>query len=160
MPMAAGHEEIAFTVTLSGGATELSIEGRFSNWAGENDSGGASIDELVERLRAYEPSDYDFRPHFRAQKAPGLWLYGGLDRSNPSTLCVEMIEQIAEENGNDFTIVWFPDGNHGLWEAQVGGAAEYGTLTGMVPGLHSSVSDWLDEKGFGPRETSTDADKE
>ncbi len=150
MPMVAETGEAAFTVTLSGGATELSIEGRFSNWAREDGSGGDSIDEILARLRRFEPSDYDFRPHFIAQKAPGLWLYGGLDRSNPSVLCIEMLEKIREENGNDFTVAWFPEANHGLWQARVGGAAEYATLTGMVPGLHRTISDWLDEKGFGP----------
>ncbi len=157
IPMVAEAGDVAFTITLSGGATELSLEGRFSRWASENGSGGTSIDDVLERLRKQEPRDYDFRPHFEAQKAPGLWLYGGLDRSNPSVLCIEMLEEIRERNGNDFTIAWFPEGNHGLWQARVGGAAEYSTLTGLVPGLHRTVSDWLEEKGFGVRQTSTAA---
>jgi predicted methyltransferase len=151
MPMVAETGEVAFTVTLSGGATELSLEGKFSNWAQEDGSGGKTIDEVLVRLRRHKPSDYDFRPHFRAQKVPGLWLYGGLDRSNPSALCIELIEEIRDENGNDFTVAFFPQGNHGLWQARVGGAAENGALGSMVPGLHRTIGDWLDEKGFGPR---------
>jgi pimeloyl-ACP methyl ester carboxylesterase len=157
IPMVAEAGDIAFTITLSGGATPLSLEGRFSNWASESGSGGTSIDEVLKRLRKQKPRDYDFRPHFEAQKAPGLWLYGGLDRSNPSVLCIEMLEDIRRRNGNDFTIAWFPKGNHGLWQARVGGAAEYSTLAGLVPDLHRTVSDWLEEKGFGVRQTSAAA---
>lgn len=151
MPMVAETGEVAFTITLSGGATELSIEGLFSTWADEGGWGGTPVEELVARLREYEPRDYDFRPHFRAQKVPGLWLYGGKDRSNPSILCIEMIEQIRQETGNDFTTRLFPDGNHGLRVANTGGAAESLVLKGLVPGLHQVISDWLEQKGIGPR---------
>ncbi len=151
MPMVAETGEVAFTVAISGGATELSIEGRFSNWADESGSGGTPIEEVIARLREYEPPDYDFRPHFRAQKAPGLWLYGGKDRSNPAILCIEMIEQIRQDTGNDFTTHFFPDGNHGLSVANTGGAAESLTLKRLVPGLYRIISDWLEQKGFGPR---------
>lgn len=97
---------------LSGGATELSLEDRFSRWAGENGSGGESFDVLIARLRQHEPHNNDFRPHFRAQSAPGLWLYGGKDRSNPSILCKEMIEEIATEYARD------PTNQAGTWRTR------------------------------------------
>ncbi len=62
-----------------------------------------------------------------------------------------MPAQIREETGNDFTTHFFPDGNHGLSVANTGGAAESLTLKRLVPGLHRVISDWLEEKGFGPR---------
>jgi len=148
MPMVAQTGEVAFTVTLSGGATELSVEGRFSKWAGEDDAGGDAIEDLIARLRGFTPDDYDFRPHFAAQKAPGLWLYGAKDRSNPSTLCIEMIQKIAKETGNDFTVRLFPDGNHSLMRAVHGGAAENAALEGLVAGLYDAIDDWLEAKGF------------
>ncbi len=66
-------------------------------------------------------------------------------------LCIEMIEQIREQTGNDVTVRFFPDGSHGLLRAITGGAAETYTLRRLVPGLHQTVSDWLEAKGFGPR---------
>ena len=149
-PMAAAGGDVAFTITLSGGATQLNLEGRFSRWADEGGSGGDSIAELIERLRRVEPGGHDFRDDFRAQTAPGLWLYGGLDRSNPSRLCIEMIEEIARENGNDFSVRLFPEGNHALWAARTGGAAEYGTLERLVPGLVSTIDDWLQAQDLLP----------
>jgi dienelactone hydrolase len=148
MPMVAEKGGVAFTVTLSGGATELSIEGRYSGLADERGSGGRPVEELIEELRKYKPTDYDFRPHFIAQKAPGLWLYGGNDRSNPSVLCIELLEAIKRQHGNDFTIHYFPDANHGLLKAIHGGEAESSALPGFVPEMYTTVGDWLDSKGF------------
>ena len=147
---------MAFTITISGGATQLSYEGRFSDLAGEmnSDASAASVEEIVERLRRHKAKDYDFRPHFAAQKCPGLWLYGAMDRSNPSQLCVEMLEQIKQRTGNDFTIKLYPGANHGLWECRYGGAAEYATLSNVVPELHRTIADWLQQKGFGPERTN------
>ena len=81
---------------------------------------------------------------------PGLWLYGGKDRSNPSQLCIELLEQVRHESTKDFTWKLFPDGSHGLMQARYGGAAEYPTLSRRVPGLYQGVENWLREKGFVP----------
>jgi pimeloyl-ACP methyl ester carboxylesterase len=151
IPLAARHGGLAFTITLSGGATNLSIENVYSDWAKESDSGPElpEIGSVLERVRRYRPRDPDFREHFAAMDVPGLWLYGGKDRSNPSQLCKELIEDVAREHGRDFTVVLFPDGNHGLMQCRWGGAAERGGLRGMVPGLYSTIHDWLEKQGLG-----------
>ena len=148
IPMASDTGEVAFTITLSGGATPVDVEGRFSDWAGEMDATSDSIDALIERLRKYKPTGHDFTEDFAAQTAPGLWLYGGLDRSNPSLLCVEMIEGLRKTAGKDFTTRFFPSGNHGLMDARIGGMAEYGALQRQVPGLYEAIVEWMSAHGL------------
>ncbi|HEX9793622.1 MAG TPA: CocE/NonD family hydrolase [Planctomycetota bacterium] len=152
MPVAAGLEPVLFTITVSGGATALSVEGRFSDQASElaADASSRSVEEVVEELRSYQPRDPDFDDYFAAQTAPGLWLYGGRDRSNPSILCKERIERLAAEHRRDFTVALFPEGNHSLFLTRHGGGAETHALDLMVPGLHARIEAWLREKGFTP----------
>ncbi len=45
------------------------------------------------------------------------------DRSNPSQLCVEVLEAVKSEHDKDFSIALFPDGNHPLMQSRVGGRA-------------------------------------
>jgi len=77
---------------------------------------------------------------------PGLWLYGGKDRSNPSQICIELLEGIRDKYDKDFTIHFFPDGNHSLMQAVYGGAGEGGALVRRVPGLFDIVGSWLAEQ--------------
>ena len=109
IPMASGTGDVAFAIVLSGGATNVSIEGRFSSLAaeGESSADAAQVDELIEQLRSYEPRDPDFVAEFAGMECPGLWLYGAKDRSNPSRLCAELIEEIAAAEGKDFTVRMF-----------------------------------------------------
>jgi dienelactone hydrolase len=46
-------------------------------------------------------------------RTPGLWLYGGADKSIPTDRCVAILEGLKQE-GRDFTIVLFPGAGHGL----------------------------------------------
>ena len=151
IPMAAAdNPAVAFSVILSGGATQLSYESVFSKWADENGSGvdGTPVEDVLARTRKHKPNDPSFAPFIESMHGPGLWLYGARDRSNPSKLCIELLERIREDAGKDFTMHLFPNGNHGLMEARYGGAAEYPTLSRHVPGHYRVVADWLREKKF------------
>jgi hypothetical protein len=154
IPMATAKGGIAFSIILSGGATNLSLENSFSEWARESETGASipAIDEVLTELRKLKPRDPDFRKYFSAMDCPSLWLYGARDRSNPSQLCIELIEGIAAEEDKDFTICSFPEGNHSLMKCRFGGSAEYGALDRFVPGLHDSIADWLRTKKIGPVE--------
>ena len=44
---------------------------------------------------------------------PGLWLYGGADKSIPTDRSVEILTRLKRA-GKDFTIVVFPKAGHGL----------------------------------------------
>ena len=153
IPQACGTGDVKFAITLSGGATRLSYENVYSTLADEMDADGASLsfEELIERTRAHEASDPDFRPHFASMQCPGLWLYGLKDRSNPSPLCIELIESVAAEHDKDFTIVSFPDANHSLLQCTIGGAQEARAMGTRAPGMFQSVASWLERRGFGRR---------
>lgn len=144
-PQAARSDDIAFTVILSGGATRLSLEDKHSRWSGETFATGGSVEDVIARLRASPGRDPDFRAHFAAQRSPGLWLYGFKDRSNPSQLCAELIEDVARTHDLDFTVVTYENANHALLEARRGGYDEYGALEGFVPDMHRVIADWLHE---------------
>ncbi len=150
MPVVASAGENAFTITLSGGATQISREGLFSRLAGEtrSDAGLPSVEKILPEVRALNSRDYDWSRDFRNQTSPGLWLYGLKDRSNPSLLCIEMIEGIAAEYGKDFTVAQFPNGSHGLFESRVSGPSERNVVSQYVPGLFSTIEGWLSDQGF------------
>jgi dipeptidyl aminopeptidase/acylaminoacyl peptidase len=44
---------------------------------------------------------------------PGLWLFGGADKSIPTDRSVQILSRLKHA-GKDFTIVVFPDAGHGL----------------------------------------------
>jgi pimeloyl-ACP methyl ester carboxylesterase len=150
IPMTTVHTDIAFAVVLSGGATPLSIESKYSRLASEN-AGGAllkPVEQLIEELRLYQPSDTSIDEELSGMQFPCLWLYGYKDRSNPSQLCVERLTGLARQYNRDFTTKIFPDGNHGLLRCRFGGGAEFLTLSHLVPELHITIENWLDDKGL------------
>ena len=79
-------------------------------------------------------------------RCPALWVYGYKDRSNPSQICEELVSQIALKHKRDFTVMTFPNGNHGMLECRFGGAAESPTLKRLVPDLHDKIEQWLIEE--------------
>ncbi len=156
IPMTIHHTDAEFAIILSGGATPLSIEGRFSRLASENSSGAdmRPVDELIEELRAYNPPDEGIDTELSQMDYPCLWLYGLKDRSNPSRLCAELIQRIAAQHQRDFTVKLFPDGNHSLLVCQFGGSAEAPSLDRLVPGMHRTIENWLEQKGLLPHSKS------
>lgn len=159
IPMAAAKGRAAFTVILSGGTTSVSLETVFSQAAGQDETGPdlPSIDDAIDRTRRHFASDPDVRAELAAMDAPGLWLFGDRDRSNPTQLCVELLESLKTEHAKDFTIQRFPTGNHGLFECRWGGSRELGALRRKVPGLGASIERWLALKGFLDESSEGDA---
>ena len=151
MPVSASSADISFTVTLGGGAAHLSREQLFSQLSGESSSDASlpDMEELLRRVRAAPATDYDWSRDFAAQKSPGLWIYGLNDRSNPSQLCVELLESVKERHRKDFTIVTFERGNHALQESELGGATERVILSRFVP-FFAEIERWLEAKQLLP----------
>jgi dienelactone hydrolase len=154
IPMSTQHTDLAFAIILYGGATPLSVEGRYSSMASENSSGAKlkSVDVLIDELRSYEPSDVGIDSELSQIKFPTLWIYGYQDRSNPSQICEQLINEIGVRNNRDFTVKAFPTGNHGMLDCRFGGSAESGTLSQLVPDLHATINEWLEEKNLLPGE--------
>jgi len=114
------------------------------------DATSLTFDALYRRTRRSRPRDHDFRPHFAAMTCPGLWLYGLKDRSNPSLLCIELLDEVAEKHDKDFTVVSYPSANHSLLVCHFGGAREARALGTRAPGMFVTVAEWLAKQGFGP----------
>jgi dienelactone hydrolase len=148
IPLAAEAGGVAAAIVLSGGLTPVSVEGVFSAVAGEDGSSADAkpIEECLVRARAHRPTDRDFRGALEALACPALWLYGDLDRSNPTELCVELIESVRAAHGNDFTVRRFPKAGHSLLTARYGGGAETGTLSAYDPSMHVTLEEWLATK--------------
>ena len=45
---------------------------------------------------------------------PGIWLYGGQDRSQPANRSKARLGRLRTSQGKDFTVVVFPGADHGL----------------------------------------------
>jgi pimeloyl-ACP methyl ester carboxylesterase len=45
---------------------------------------------------------------------PGIWIYGRLDRSQPSEKDAATLERLRKTWGKDFAVVLFPHADHGL----------------------------------------------
>ena len=62
---------------------------------------------------APDQSGFDPAPSIEQMSSPGLWLYGGADKSIPTDRSVGILAQMKQA-GKDFTIVVFPRAGHGL----------------------------------------------
>ncbi len=156
IPQAANDSSVRFAILLSAGTTAFVYEGLYSDWAKEMESGpdAPPIEKLIERLRKKRPKDPKKRPlgireHLVAMACPGIWFYGLKDRSNPSQICIDLLEEIKRDEEKDFTVVSFPGANHGLLECRFGGAAETGALERKVQGIPERIFAWLRERGIG-----------
>jgi hypothetical protein len=106
---------VAFTALVDAPAVTTGEESLYSELTGEEEGGegGESVEQATAEVRDEGPSGFDPRPFLRRFTIPGLWLYGGADRSTPTTLNVEVLDQLARE-GKDFTVEVFPGADHGL----------------------------------------------
>ena len=112
--MAERNPDVSFTVTFSGSAVSVGEEIRFSQLTGEDESTppNTPLDEAVRQVRAEEASGFDPRPFLELARAPGLWIYGAQDQSQPTALDIEILEEIAERHGREFTVELYHDLGH------------------------------------------------
>ena len=103
--------KVAFVINVSGGGSPVGTSDYYDGLAAAEPT--ASIEDLTARLDAFAgPFGYDPRPTLAAVNVPILWLFGGLDRSNPSLYDIAQVERIKQLNGKDFTVELFPRMNH------------------------------------------------
>ncbi len=152
MPLTARNKAIGFTVTVNGGATRHSIEGAWDRIAGEKARSEAvlPIDEAYRELARRPYRDYDYRADFARQKAPGLWLYGDLDRVNPARWAAAVVREARARKQRDFTVITFPNANHALQVCRIGHVAERPLCAALVPGLFETIENWLQARDLMP----------
>ncbi len=110
------NDRIAFTAIVSGAATTTHEEEQWSELAGEE---ADNPPELTNKAKAdftdqLDPSGFDPVPLIQRMSVPGLWLYGGQDRSLPADRSAETIRRLGRAEHKDFSVVMFPNAGHGL----------------------------------------------
>jgi dipeptidyl aminopeptidase/acylaminoacyl peptidase len=116
VPIAAARSpNVAFTAVVDGPTVTQGEERLYSVLTGEEGGGGGVLSKqaINYRLKQAGPSGFDPLPFLQNMRAPGLWLYGGEDRSIPVDQSRAILERLKSA-GKDFTVITFPDAGHGL----------------------------------------------
>lgn len=114
---------VHFVAMFSGPAVSVGIENLYSGMT-DNQGGSVTleeIDEYSERLANYQLNfGYDPRTAIEALQIPALWILGRRDASIPVRETAAILEEIKAEFGKDFTIFIYPNGTHGMVDADTG----------------------------------------
>jgi pimeloyl-ACP methyl ester carboxylesterase len=117
VPLAAVRSggRVAFTALVDAPAVSTGEEDLYSQETGEQGSPLrlASFVRTAGGLRTPGPAGFDPRTYLEQLETPGLWLYGGADRSQPTDKDVEVLNRLTE-NGKDFRVLVYPEADHGL----------------------------------------------
>jgi pimeloyl-ACP methyl ester carboxylesterase len=125
-----GH--VAFTALVDGPAVSGGEERRWSELAGEEDADAPTLTaqrrhELERKLGG--PSGFDPRPYLARMTTPGLWLYGGRDRSVPTARSAATLRDLR---GKHFEVVVYPRAGHGLLDTPPSDQRALPTLVAWV----------------------------
>jgi dipeptidyl aminopeptidase/acylaminoacyl peptidase len=110
--------DVAFTAMVDAPTVSYGLEGAYSRLTGEQGGGTARSDEqIAERLASITPSGFDPAPLLEQITVPGLWIYGGEDRSQPTSKSVQILDGLKAA-GKDFTVIVYPHAGHGLLDTR------------------------------------------
>ncbi len=142
VPLAAnaGPSDIAFTIVTVGGAVSTGQENLYDPLTGYDvcAPSGKSMEEIIAELKAAGPSGFDPRQSIEDLTHPGIWIFGGNELSHPTTLAVEILEEVKESHQKDWTVVVFPTANHDLIDN--GGICQ---VSGNLVDVITPLSEWL-----------------
>ena len=116
VPLAAARSSsIAFTVLVDAPTVTQDEEKLYSLLTGEEGEAGGVLSKqaIAYRLKQAGASGYDPRPSLDRMSVPGLWLYGGADRSIPADRSIAILNALKKQ-GKDFTVAVLPGAGHGL----------------------------------------------
>jgi pimeloyl-ACP methyl ester carboxylesterase len=113
IPLAASRSaDVKFMVLVVGPTVSVGVENYYSSLV-EN-SPSASLDDAYARSRVYAgPHGFDPRPTLESLSTPGLWLLGGVDRSIPTPLGVEVLQSL-QDSGRPYRWIVYPGEGHNL----------------------------------------------
>ena len=120
IPVAASEsKDVKFTVIWSGTTVTLGEENYYSQLTGQDPFWkyiyhDLSREEISRRLTNKGPSLFDPLPYLKKMNVPGLWVYGELDRSQPTRESVIIIDRLVENYGKKFTYKIFDGANHNI----------------------------------------------
>jgi dienelactone hydrolase len=115
---AARSSNIAFTALVDGPTVSQGEELLYSVLTGEEGGAGGVLSKqaIYYRLKQAGPSGFDPFPFLNKMNVPGLWLYGGADRSIPVDRCEAILDRLRS-SGKDFTVMTFLGAGHGLLDS-------------------------------------------
>ena len=145
IPLAASQSEaIGHFVILSGPVASTAHEDLFSDYTNDGESLKNFDDaEITQRLRDMKPSGFDPLPVIAGLSQPGLWLWGGVDKSVPVTLSAENLEDLIDSGKSNFSYEIFPNGDHNLNSSRHGLFSEIPYSPGVL--FYAELSKWLQE---------------
>jgi len=113
------RHHVAFTALASGPAVTTHEEQQWSDLAGEDAVHPPPLtqEKKADITRQLRPSGFDPVPLLEQTTVPGIWVYGGQDRSIPAEKSAATLERLRETEGKDFIVVLFPHAGHGLLDA-------------------------------------------
>ena len=113
IPLAASRSpDVKFMILVVGPTVSVGVENYYSSLVENQPS--ASLDDAYARSRVYSgPHGFDPRPTLESLSTPGLWLLGGVDRSIPTPLTVEVLQSL-QDSGRPYRWVVYPGADHNL----------------------------------------------
>ncbi len=144
IPLAASQSDaITHFVILSGPVASTFVEDVFSSYTNDGDTATQYDDaKITQQLRGLTPSGFDPIPVITELKQPGLWLWGGVDKSQPVTYGAENLQAIIDSGKNNFFYQIFPNGDHNLNESPHGLFNEIPYSPRVL--FYSALTQWLE----------------
>lgn len=116
--VAAANTKVAFIICVSGGGSPVGTSDYYDELT---DDPAVTVEAATAQLDGFAgPFGYDPRPTLAALRTPALFVFGGLDRSNPSLFDKREIEAIQTAHPVDFTVHFYPRMDHDLVDADTG----------------------------------------
>ncbi len=118
IPMVASRtKDVTLTVCISGAASSVGVSDFYDNIAEESES----IESAIAKLPEFK-GEHGFDPLESLKKltSPGLWIYGGQDKSNPTIEDMRILNEVKDAGNKPFTIHLYPSYTHDLIDTETG----------------------------------------
>jgi dipeptidyl aminopeptidase/acylaminoacyl peptidase len=90
------------------------------------ENGSTSIEQAQSEMDKFTGIEgFDPFPYIAKLKQQGLWMFGGKDKSIPTSRSVQLLESINRVSGNTCEIKIYPEAGHGLYNATTGQTEDF-----------------------------------
>ena len=132
------------------GASTLQ-ENIFSNYTNDGESlENYDDEEITRKLRSLGFGGFNPIPYLAELTQPGLWLWGGVDKSVPVTFSRENLQVLIDGGKDNFEYQVFPSSDHGLNVTPNGLFSEMPYSPGLA--LYGPLTEWLAKNNISAKE--------
>jgi dienelactone hydrolase len=147
IPLAARSSDVAFFVVISGPLVSVGVENSYSGYTNDGESASQRSAEEISRLLAdVAPSGFDPIPVVQGLTQPGLWLWGGQDKSVPVPESASALDRLIAAGRTNFSYHIFAAADHNLQQTSQGLFAEIPTSPGYPGDYYATLGAWLKER--------------